>query len=251
MDASNSAATTVDEYMNATASWRTDLYASRGTLLSHAESIALFKDLKVKMTPELKSASVPMPFQGDYSQAMYAQQMIDEYKAAGVNAADVWAQSFDLEDIKYWIANEPQFGAQAVYLDDRYELGEGSSDLLVDPNNPATWSPSMEQLAADNVKIIAPPMWMLVTLDGNKNIVPSEYAIAAKAAGLDIIAWSFERAGPLANGGGWYYQSIKDAINNDGDRYELLNVLAKDVGIIGMFSDWPATVTYYANCMKL
>ena len=24
-----------------------------------------------------------------------------------------------------------------------------------------------------------------------------------------------------------------------------------DVGILGIFSDWPATVTYYANCMGL
>jgi len=33
--------------------------------------------------------------------------------------------------------------------------------------------------------------------------------------------------------------------------YELLDVLAQDVGIVGIFSDWPATVTYYANCMGL
>ena len=31
--------------------------------------------------------------------------------------------------------------------------------------------------------------------------------------------------------------------------YEVVDVLAKDVGVIGIFSDWPATVTYYANCM--
>ncbi|WVM93321.1 hypothetical protein ULG90_04825 [Halopseudomonas pachastrellae] len=35
-----------------------------------------------------------------------------------------------------------------------------------------------------------------------------------------MIAWSLERSGPLANGGGWYYQSITEAINNDGDMYE-------------------------------
>ena len=28
----------------------------------------------------------------------------------------------------------------------------------------------------------------------------------------------------------------------------LLDVLAKDVGVIGVFSDWPATTTFYANC---
>jgi glycerophosphoryl diester phosphodiesterase len=28
-------------------------------------------------------------------------------------------------------------------------------------------------------------------------------------------------------------------------------VLADQVGIKGIFADWPATVTYYANCMGL
>ena len=40
-------------------------------------------------------------------------------------------------------------------------------------------------------------------------------------------------------------------IDNDGDMYEGLHVLAQEVGIMGIFSDWPATTTYYANCMKL
>ena len=66
-----------------------------------------------------------------------------------------------------------------------------------------------------------------------------------------MIAWSLERSGPLANGGGWYYQSVTDAINNDGDMYEVVDVLARDVGVIGIFSDWPATVTWYANCMGI
>ena len=33
--------------------------------------------------------------------------------------------------------------------------------------------------------------------------------------------------------------------------YQALHVLAQEVGILGIFSDWPATVTYYANCMGL
>jgi glycerophosphoryl diester phosphodiesterase len=32
---------------------------------------------------------------------------------------------------------------------------------------------------------------------------------------------------------------------------KVLDVLARDVAIIGIFSDWAATVTYYANCMGL
>ena len=81
--------------------------AYQGTLLSHAESIELFKDLGVKMTPELKAPSVPMPFQGTYTQQHYAQQMIDEYKAAGVSPRNVWPQSFSLDDVLYWIEHEP------------------------------------------------------------------------------------------------------------------------------------------------
>ncbi|WP_434953378.1 glycerophosphodiester phosphodiesterase family protein [Shewanella sp. HL-SH4] len=244
MDGFNSKATTVAEFIDGTPNWRTDLYAGNGTLMTHAESIALFKAAGVKMTPELKSASVSMPYDG-FTQQDYAQKMLDEYAAAGVDASQVFPQSFNLDDVKYWIANAPEFADQAVYLDDRYDFSSG-----FDPQNSATWSPSMETLAADGVKIIAPPLWVLVTLDENKAIVPSEYAKAATAAGLKIIAWSLERSGQLSQGGGgWYYQSIADAIDNEGDTFELLDVLAKDVGVIGVFSDWPATVTYYANCM--
>jgi glycerophosphoryl diester phosphodiesterase len=94
-------------------------------------------------------------------------------------------------------------------------------------------------------------MWMLVTTDAENQVVPSEYARAAKAAGMDIITWTLERSGPLAGGGGWYYQTTTSATDNDGDTMVMLDVLAKQVGIIGIFSDWPGTVTYYANCMGL
>jgi len=245
MDASNPAATTVAEFVNATPTWRTDLYTQSGTLMTHKESISLFKKLGVKMTPELKSASVTMPYEGTYTQQDYAQQMINEYKEVGVKPSQVFAQSFNLDDILYWIDQEPMFGKQAVYLDGRY------SDPSFNFRDPATWTPDMQQLAAMGVNIIAPPMWMLVDTDGSDNIVPSAYAMSAKSADLDIITWTLERSGLLQNGGGWYYQSVNSAINNDGDKFTMLDVLAKDVGIKGIFSDWPATVTYYANCKGL
>jgi len=246
MDASNPAAQTVEEYLDGTASWRTDLYAANsGTLMTHADAIALFQELGVKMTPELKTPSVEMPFDGDYTQQMYAQQMIDEYKAAGVPPEDVYPQSFLLDDVLYWLENEPEFGAQAVYLDPR------SIGAAFDPNDPATWSPGMQELVDQGVQIVAPPIQFLVTLDDSGQIVPSEYAKAAQEAGLDIITWTLERSGPLTDGGGSYYQSVSDVINNSGDMYNVLDVLAQDVGILGIFSDWPATVTYYANCMGL
>jgi len=121
MDAFNPAAQTPAQYFGGTPDFRTNVYAgpTSGHLLTFTESIALFKQLGVKMTPELKSPSVTMPFDG-FSQEMYAQKLIDELKAAG-----------------------------------------------------------------------------------------------------------------------------------DGDLYKVLDVLAKDVGILGVFSDWAAPVTFYANCMGL
>ena len=49
------------------------------------------------------------------SQENYAQAMIDDYKAAGISPRKVWAQSFNKDDVLYWVKNEPAFGKQAVY----------------------------------------------------------------------------------------------------------------------------------------
>ncbi len=241
MDASNPRARTVEEYMGGTANWRTDLYAgpTSGTLMTHKESIALFEQMGVKMTPELKSPAMPMPFDG-FTQQAYAQKMIDEYKAAGVSPRKVWPQSFDQRDVLYWIAKEPAFGEQAVYLDD----AETEADL-----------PAADELAAYKavgINIVAPPIFALLAEGASGDIVASAYARDAKAAGLDIIAWTLERSGVLADGkNGFYYQSFDSAVDREGDMLEVVHVLADEVGVRGIFSDWPATVTYYANCMGL
>jgi glycerophosphoryl diester phosphodiesterase len=244
MDGADATATTLDAFMNGSPRWRTDLYATEaGTLMTHAESIQLFKSLGAKFTPELKSPSVEMPFDG-FSQEAYAQKMIDEYKAAGIPASDVWAQSFNLDDVLYWIKAEPEFGKQAVYLVDADEI-DGFDNM-----KPETWGHDMADLHGNGLNYIAPPLFVLVTLEDGR-IVPSAYAKAAKDAGLKIITWSLERSGPLNAGGGGYYKTITPAVTGSGVMYELVDVLAQQVGVVGIFSDWPGTVTYYANCMGL
>lgn len=238
MDASDPSAQSVAQYLGGTADFRTDLYAQCATLLSHAESVELIDSLNAKFTPELKFPSVDMPFDGTYSQEDYARALVEDYIAAGIPPHKVWLQSFHYDDVLLWVKEFPRFGRQAVFLDSRMYEDASFTVSLAD----------MERIKADGVNIIAPPMWALLTLDSDNNIVPSDYAKLAKQAGLDIIAWTFERDGPLTNGGGWYHQSIREAINNDGDAYKVLDVLAQDVGVIGVFSDWPASVTYYANC---
>jgi glycerophosphoryl diester phosphodiesterase len=245
MDAANNKATTVDAYMKGTANWRTDLYAAAGgTLMTHAEYIQMVKKQGLKFTPELKTPVVPMPYEG-WTQEQYAQAMIDEYKAAGVPPQDVFPQSFNLADLKYWIKAEPEYAKQALFLDERDETDKNFNNM-----DASTFKPSMKELKAMGVNYISPSLPLLVTVDNGK-IVPSVYAKEAKAAGLKIITWSLERSGPLQKGGGYYYKSINQIVNNDGVIYELVDVLARDVGVEGIFSDWPATVTYYANCMGL
>jgi glycerophosphoryl diester phosphodiesterase len=248
MDASNPAATTPADYLGGTAGWRTDLYTGRASVLSFRESIELNKSLGVKHTPELKGATHQDRVDAVFgSQAGYAQAFIDELKDAGVNPRDAWVQSFNIEDIQYWIENEPRFGRQAVYLD--------SIDTTTTPPVERLSLADLKALRAEGVRIIAPPMWALLSLDEAGEVVPSAYARDIRKAGLDIIAWTFERA-DLREGaakGGWYYQFDPQgrAITKDSDMYKALDVLARKVGILGLFSDWPATVTYYANCMGL
>lgn len=131
--------------------------------------------------------------------------MIDEYKAMGISPAKVWAQSFNLADVEYWIAAEPDFGEQAVFLENRFDEG------VEDPNDPTTWSVQMADLVVKGVEVVAPPMWVLVTLEDGM-IVPSNYAHEANAAGLDIITWTLERSGLLTDGGGYYYQVHRDVL---------------------------------------
>jgi glycerophosphoryl diester phosphodiesterase len=241
MDAFNPRAKTVAEFLGGTPTFRTDLYAgpTSGTLMTHRESIELFKKLGVKMTPELKFPAVAMPFDG-FTQEAFAQKLVDEYRQAGVPARDVWPQSFNKPDIQYWVAATPAFGRQAVYLDDANVVAElpGAAELA--------------QYKAEGINIVAPPTFALLTTDAAGNIVPSQYAKDAKAAGLDIITWTLERSGILADGNnGFYYQTFDSAVTREGDTLRVLDVLARQVGILGIFSDWPATVTFYANCAGL
>ena len=255
MDASNPNATTVEGFMQGNPSFRTDLYATGGTLLSHKESIALFDSLDTKFTPELKgvdrAGGIPIVENDGFgesrlNQKSYARKMIQEYIDAGIHPRDVFPQSFNLDDVLQWVGEFPQYGRQAVYLDDI-------------PSSFMTAPPGLEELQAlkkKGVNILAPPMPALLATNAANEVVPSIYAERAKEAGLKLISWTTERSGRivedvLKGGNNFYYQSTLPALTNDGDILRKIHILAQDVGIIGLFSDWPGTVTYYANCMEL
>ena len=250
MDAFNPAARTAQEFQGGTPNFRTELYSTGATLLTHKESIELLRDLGSKYTPELKGANRAAKLQVEAvfgSQSAYAQAMIDDYKEAGISPGKVFAQSFNKDDILYWIRKDPDFGRQAVFLDDANVPAElpGAAEL--------------KGYAKQGIRIVAPPMWALLAVDNGK-IVPSQYTRDAKAAGLDIITWTLERSGRIVEevlptkgtaNPSFYFQTTLDALRNDGDLMTTLDVLARQVGILGIFSDWSGTVSYYASCMGL
>jgi glycerophosphoryl diester phosphodiesterase len=250
-DGFNASATTVEDYQYGTPTWRTELYDTCGTVMTLDSYIDLVDSLPGfrNFTPELKTppADVPMPFNG-YTQEQFARDMIEAFIKKGIDADRVWPQSFNPPDIYQWIAEYPAFGKQAVFLDEDGDDAPGA-DYLADVAR-------LPELKAKGVNIISPPFPYLLTYGDatNTTIVPSSYATAAKAAGLDIIAWSFDRSGPLADvkaGEDYYYFTIADATYYDGQLYEILDILANQIGVVGMFSDWSATVSYFANCFDL
>ena len=110
----------------------------------------------------------------------------------------------------------------------------------------------MRSYKAHGINIWAPALPGLLTLDGERQIVPSGAARAARAAGLDIVTWTLERSGNLAAPNkGFYYRKIDSAITREGDVMRVIDALAQDVGVRGIFSDWPATVSFYAGCAGL
>ena len=266
MDASNPNARTPAEFLGGTAPWRTDLYTGRGTLMTLKESIELNKRHGVKHTPELKESVVDPAtgkkrieevFKNPTSrtpQQNYAQALVDVLDAEGVKPRDAWPQSFNVEDVLYWIARTP-YGKQAVYLLD-FNATDPVNDIIIQPPYDAVNRMQyFKFLKQGGVRIIAPAMPALLAIDANNRVVPSILAKGLKAMDFDIITWTFERADLRqgASKAGFYYDFDPQgkAIKKDSDMYKALDVLAREVKILGMFSDWPATVTYYANCMEL
>src|SRR5688572_21149382 len=238
VDAFDPAAQRVEKFCAPARVPRPDLGAGveRGTLLTHAESIELFKRLGVRMTPELKEPSVRLPFNG-VTREQLAQRLIDEYRAAGVAPSDVFPQSFHRRDVDYWIRHEPEYGQRAVMVENA-PFGRSARRL--------------RRYKAAGINIWAPPLFALLDLDAEERIVPSRSARAARAAGLDVVTWTLERSGSLAaRNKGFYYRTIDEGVTREGDVMRVVDVLARDVGVRGIFSDWPATVSFYAGCAGL
>ncbi|KID85552.1 glycerophosphoryl diester phosphodiesterase family protein [Metarhizium guizhouense ARSEF 977] len=243
MDGFNASATNPKDFLDGTLKWRTDLYATCGTVMDHKEHIAMVKTLGLRHTPELKAPEVQMPFGNNYTHERFAQQMIDNYKNAGVPASMVMAQSFEFKTLQYWLKSERAFAENAILLDESAEKPGGMEQAIR----------NLAQYKAEGIKFAAPPFHYLIEAK-NGTMTPSAYAKEAKKQDLGLVVWSFERSGPVAlarANGDYYYTGLQDVATKDGDMYNLLHFLVKEVGVVGAFSDWSGTVTYFANCLGI
>ena len=185
-----------------------------------------------------------MPF-GNFTQRDFAAKVVSEYEEYSIMPQHVWLQSATLEDIEY-VVSETEYGAQAVVLDfDDDRFGVRADDVAF-----------LKDVEKTGAKYVAPPMWKLVAPEDEK-IVASDFAKLLKEREFHIITWTLGRtAGPLekpSESADYYWQTLQGQGLNltAGSRFELLDALYKDVGIKGMFDDWPAVTAFYANCMDI
>jgi len=246
MDSSNDVnAETAEGYVfGGTADFRTDGYQYECEKIpTHKESIMSIHKNGGKFTPELKAPSVEMPYTYEgvtMSQDDLAAKMIGEYEEMNIYPGNVWPQSATLSDVAYWVQNSEY--KQAVALDFDYERADEDNEAWLD------------EIAATGATYVAPPMWKLVGVaDGE--IVASDFAMLIQEKGMNTITWTLDRTGgPLGDGDvDWYWQTVQGQGLDltEGSRFELLDALYKKAGIVAIFSDWPATTTFYANCMGI
>jgi len=246
MASTNKSATTVDEYLNSAPAWRTTLYQQCGQLLSHNDSIALIDSLGADFIPELKPNLLPAPANGPSRQ-----QLAQAVRDANIDPKRVWLQSFLWEDVGYWLSTAPKFAPQTTWLARNLKMTKDSDVVQV----ATAEMPSLPQAKSLGLTTVAPPLWALLRSDPNApgELALTSYANDARGANLDIVAWTLERSGPLSPQSTHpfgYFRTMAGAIHSDADVYRVLDKLVQDVGVAGVFSDWPATVTYYDNCLN-
>lgn len=197
------------------------------------ESIRLNQRNGVKHTPELKSGDAATIANVFGSQEKYAQALADVLHEEGVAPDDAWPQSFNVNDVLYWIARS-RYGKQAVFLVDYDDVT--NNILLFDTNgkqlvNRADQLAFFAELRKRHVNIIAPAMPALLAVDGGR-VEPSQLANDLKAMGFNLITWTFERSdlrqGSLGSRAGFYwdFDPTASVIKTDGDMYKALDVLA-------------------------
>jgi len=229
-DRVNDRATSVEEYLVDKTPMKGTPNVRCGTLQTHRESIRLISEHGRKHIPELKVMNAQTLRVLNLSVEQYADMLLSEYRSLDISPDRVFLQSFSWNVIEYWLGHYPQYAKNVVFLDGR---GRNPSFRSSQPN--------MESLYEKGLRIIAPPIPMLLEMNEQGALQETRYASHALAAGLDLITWTFESG----------LSDIPGFSKTESDRVWVLHALRDEAKVRGVFSDWPNTVTRYANCMNL
>jgi len=220
----------IDEYLKDRSTMGIINQVGCGTLLSHQESISLIGKHGRKYIPELKKMDAVSLRTMNLSLEGYADLLLEEYRKLEVEPSKVFPQSFDRRVVDHWLARYPDYASNVVYLD-----GRGRNPLFLPSRR------DMDQLFKQGLRYIAPPIPMLLKQDDEGNLRETAYARYANQSGLKLITWTMESR----------LSDIAGFSTQESDRLRVLDALAQRAKVFGVFSDWPATVTRYANCMGL
>ena len=220
----------IDEYLKDRSTMGTINQVGCGTLLSHQESISLIGKHGRKYIPELKKMDAVSLRTMNLSLEGYAYLLLEEYRKIEIEPSKVFLQSFDRRVVDHWLARYPDYASNVVYLD-----GRGRNPLFLPSRR------DMDKLFQQGLRYIAPPIPMLLKQNDEGNLRETAYARYANQSGLKLITWTMESR----------LSDIAGFSTQESDRLRVLDALAQRAKVFGVFSDWPATVTRYANCLGL
>ena len=197
-----------------------------------------------KMTPELKAPEVPMPYEGDYTPGGLRPADDRRVQGGGRRRPHVsGAQSFNLQ--RRAVLDRRTSRASASRRSTSTIAQRPGATL---PRSPMLQSPTGSRASRSSRR----RMWALLTLDDRRaGSCPSDYA-RTRGAPASTSSPGRSSAPGRSRTGGRLLLPVRHARRSTttATRSTLLDVLARKVGVLGVFSDWAATVTYYANCRR-
>ncbi|KAI9351355.1 PLC-like phosphodiesterase [Obelidium mucronatum] len=257
-------------------------------MVSHKEHLKFAKTKKVNVIPELKdttekgtqdflaSKNSSIEFlanlmASEIREAGFTTPLDTKFKSAARGTIGVM-QTFDRRVAKIW-----KSGANKD-LNVEYMWETGMNSTATEKDCPAAADCGTNDVVLDlmkmGVELMSPAFNFYVSAEKHR-MIESQYSkdlkSLAQKSGKNVYfgSWSLERSGCASQlgasnstfnaeaglgaigGCGWYYNSVEGeaSFGQHEDSLLMLDVLFKQVGIIGLFSDFPATVSMYSNCI--